>query len=195
MAEIKIKKKQPIWPWLLLLAGILAGLYYFFVYDENDAIVDKKELVTEDTTAMPTVADEKVAEYNQFIADNSEMDLDHEFSNNALLKLIAATEAVANSVNVDINADLDTARADADYITKDPMEGNHANKIKSAGEIIVQALTKVQTQKFENLSTELSDVKSSVNKIENETSTLEQKAAVKDFFKRAGELLTNMNQQ
>ncbi len=195
MAEIKIKKKQPIWPWLLLLAGILAGLYYFFVYDENDAIVDKKELVTKDTTAMPTVADEKVAEYNQFIADNSEMDLDHEFSNNALLKLIAATEAVANSVNVDINADLDAARADADYITKDPMEGNHADKIKSAGAIIVQALTKVQTQKFENLSTELSDVKSSVNKIQNETLTLEQKAAVKDFFKRAGELLTNMNQQ
>lgn len=195
MAEIKIKKTQPIWPWLLLLAGILAGLYYFFVYDKNEPIVDKQEVVTEDTNVTSDTADEKVAEYNQFIADNSEMDIDHEFSNQALVKLIAATEAVANSVDVDINTDLDAARADAEYITKNPMAEDHADKIKSAGEIIVQALTKVQTQKFENLSTELSEVKSSVDKIKTETLTLEQKAAVKDFFKRAGQLLTNMNIQ
>lgn len=34
MAEIKIKKKGPIWPWLLLVVIALAAIaYYFLVYN------------------------------------------------------------------------------------------------------------------------------------------------------------------
>lgn len=32
MAEIKIKKKSPIWPWILLLIVIILGVVYYLYY-------------------------------------------------------------------------------------------------------------------------------------------------------------------
>lgn len=39
MAEIKITKKAPVWPWILILLIIIGGLFFLFLYgssDEND---------------------------------------------------------------------------------------------------------------------------------------------------------------
>ena len=38
MAEIKIRKKKPVWPWILLviILAILAFLYYYGSMAEND---------------------------------------------------------------------------------------------------------------------------------------------------------------
>ena len=50
MAEIKIEKKQPIWPWILLAIGAAVLIYYFFFRDkeaEQEVIQD-----VEDTTSM-----------------------------------------------------------------------------------------------------------------------------------------------
>ncbi|MCC9064810.1 hypothetical protein [Flavobacterium piscisymbiosum] len=35
MAEIKIEKKKPIWPWIALLLIIGALIYYIFVQDHE----------------------------------------------------------------------------------------------------------------------------------------------------------------
>lgn len=36
MAEIKIKKKSPIWPWIVLSLIVVAAIaYYFLVYNEG----------------------------------------------------------------------------------------------------------------------------------------------------------------
>lgn len=41
MAEIKIKKKSPVWPWILLIIIILAALaYYFMVYNDDNKDAD-----------------------------------------------------------------------------------------------------------------------------------------------------------
>ncbi|MBZ9729346.1 hypothetical protein LB467_06570 [Salegentibacter sp. JZCK2] len=41
MAEIKVEKKKPIWPWILLIAIIILGiLFYVFAYDDNNDDVD-----------------------------------------------------------------------------------------------------------------------------------------------------------
>ncbi len=55
MAEIKIKKKSPIWPWILLVIIILAALaYYFMVYkngyiDENGINIGQDEQIKNST--------------------------------------------------------------------------------------------------------------------------------------------------
>ena len=52
MAEIKIEKKKPVWPWILLLIVIALLLYYFFFRDretEQEVIQD-----VEETTSMKT---------------------------------------------------------------------------------------------------------------------------------------------
>jgi hypothetical protein len=50
MAEIKIEKKKPVWPWILLVL-ILAAVIYFFVFRDKEAEQDVIEEV-QDTTSM-----------------------------------------------------------------------------------------------------------------------------------------------
>jgi len=35
MAEIKITKKAPVWPWILLLLIIIAGIIFYFYYTDS----------------------------------------------------------------------------------------------------------------------------------------------------------------
>ncbi len=37
MAEIKIKKKSPVWPWILLVILIIAGVLYYLYYMGDDS--------------------------------------------------------------------------------------------------------------------------------------------------------------
>lgn len=40
MAELKIKKKKPLWPWVLLVLIILGMLFYILSYDNYNQAVD-----------------------------------------------------------------------------------------------------------------------------------------------------------
>jgi hypothetical protein len=50
MTEIKIEKKKPVWPWILLLLGIIALVYFLFFRDREA----EREVVNEveETTTM-----------------------------------------------------------------------------------------------------------------------------------------------
>lgn len=40
MTEIKVEKKKPVWPWVLLILIILGIIVYLFVYDDYNEEVD-----------------------------------------------------------------------------------------------------------------------------------------------------------
>lgn len=40
MTKIKVEKKKPVWPWILLILIILGILVYLFVYDDYNEEVD-----------------------------------------------------------------------------------------------------------------------------------------------------------
>ena len=210
MAEIKIEKKKPIWPWIILVLVILAIVYFFWAnnddepdYMEDDIIMqdsiqtdENDRIDTADTTLYSgkygTVLNEKsVSDYLTYI-DNPNMGLEHEYTNGALVHLISATEAEANNLNVDISANLDKARENASFITKDPKSLEHADKIKNASMEIATALKTIQEQKFNDLNQQANDVKAAAEKINVKTQTLEQKNDVKEFFEKAGMLLQKM---
>ncbi|TXD84273.1 hypothetical protein ESY86_06750 [Subsaximicrobium wynnwilliamsii] len=205
MAEIKIKKKTSIWPWIVAILAILAILYFVFIYSDDDAEADDVsdndiEMVTDDVdntandakNVFSETAISKIAEFKTHIAEGAEMGLEHEYSHAALDKLIDATQAVANTLNVDIAADLETARSIAGSVEDDTYAVDHADNIKNAGNTIVKVLKKIQMQRFPNLDESCTELQNSVMAIAPGTQTLEQKAAVKNFFDQAGELLTNM---
>ncbi len=52
MAEIKITKKKPVWPWILLLLIIIGGLYFLFYYGntEDDDLTDDQTAGIEEVT-------------------------------------------------------------------------------------------------------------------------------------------------
>lgn len=52
MAEIKIEKKKPIWPWIVLLL-IIAALIYFVYFRDNET-TNENNVETENSTSENT---------------------------------------------------------------------------------------------------------------------------------------------
>ena len=193
MAEIKIEKKKPIWPWILL--GLLAiGLIWYFLMREpenRDAMENKtEEVYVQDDVNADMNSD--TGKYSAFISDTDKMGVDHEYSHGALIHLINAVEEKADMHDVDLKADLDKARKEASKITENPEKLNHADWIKDSGKIITRALTTLQTAKFQNLAPDVNKVDAAVSAIDPAVNTLDQKDKVNNFFKSAESLLLKM---
>lgn len=200
MAEIKIEKKTPIWPWVLLIGAIIAVLIYFLYFndgdDSDDDNVDAIEQTTEDygSTEQDGVNNSTVISYVEFISgDPDAMGLDHAFTNSALLQLTNATSAMADEIDFDIKKDLDEVRNYARKIESDPFESTHANSISKAAEILADVLQNIQQQAFPGLASEVNEVKTAASDIEPDVLTLDQKEDVKNFFRASADLLDKMN--
>lgn len=193
MTEIKIEKKKLIWPWLLLLLslGIIAVAWlYFFRYDKRET------LETADNKALIDVHENNstVAAYITFInSDTNTMSFDHAYSSEALSKLTDAVDAMATEAGYDVKVDIAKAKQYADEITKDPLVTTHADKIRSAADVLSTGLQNMKTAKYPELSAEAADVKSAAAAINPETLTLDQRDAVKSFFRKAADLLNKVN--
>lgn len=200
MAEIKIEKKKPIWPWILALLLVALIIYFLFFKSttvitnesttNNDTIVDRTEM-QDDGYINDNLSD--VAAFVAFVkSDDGQMTLDHEYSKNALTKLIDATEEVSSNTEFDSKMDLDNARKYADEITKNPEATSHADNIKKATDMISAVLQNLQEAKFPNLQSEAAKVKMSSQAINVKELTLNQKEKIKSFFDDAADLLEKM---
>ncbi len=52
MAEIKIEKKKPVWPWILLVLVLIVGVYIYWSYNDNLNERDQNEMVTDTIPEM-----------------------------------------------------------------------------------------------------------------------------------------------
>lgn len=214
MAEIKVEKKQPVWPWVLLGLIILGVILYFLLSDTDDDMdtmdddveqVDTTYQTTQtrgnDTGTWPddpnnptgTATSESVNNYITHVGNTSRMGVEHEYTNNALIHLINAVDYKAQEQNVDINTDLAEIRNDAREITDNPQATDHANHIKSAATKIADAMEKIQEERFPNLSEDVEDVRTAAQEIDTTEQTLEQKDRINSFFNEAAEVLKNMS--
>lgn len=197
MAEIKIEKKTPVWPWIILILAVVGILIYLFAFTGDG---DETGETKEETTEAPANASQDapdnstVSAYVSFVKeDPDQMGLDHEFTNEALLKLTNATDAMADETGYDIEKEIEEVRTLADKITADPFETSHANSIKESADILAQVLQNLQQHAFPDLANEADEVRNSVEAIETDVLTLDQKAEVKDFFRASADLLEKMN--
>ncbi len=204
MTEIKIEKKKLIWPWILLGIAIIVALIYFLVFhnynDEVNEVPKAPEL--ENTINNTNETDfisinennSTVAAYVTFVEmERNSMSLDHEYTNEALLKLIQATEAMANEVEYDVQTDLEKVKKYAEMILKEPFETTHANKIRKADDILTNILQNIQDAKYPGLTNEVAELKEASEAIKPNILTLDQKNEVKTFFSKAAILLKKMN--
>jgi hypothetical protein len=200
MAEIKIKQKKQLWPWLLVGLVIAALLLYFLVFrdnDENTDAVNEVDRITNTNEIDLLEVKENngiVVAYVNFVENNKEkMSIDHAYTNEALSKLIEATNAIANEVGYDVQADIDKVREYAKMIVKDPFETTHADNIRKADDILTKVLQNIQKAKYPALADEVTALKSAAESIKVDVLVLEQKDAVKNYFAKASELLQKMN--
>ena len=121
------------------------------------------------------------------------MSLDHEFTNEALLKLVDATNAIAIEVGYEVREDIEKVNEYANMITEDPFETTHAGNIRSATDILTNVLQNIQKAKFPSLADEVEVLRSASESINPKVLTLNQKDAVKNYFAKASDLLKKMN--
>jgi hypothetical protein len=114
-------------------------------------------------------------------------------TNEALLKLIEATNAKANEVGYEVRADLEQVKEYANMITTDPYETTHADNIRKAADILSNVLQNIQKAKFPGLTGEVEELRSASESIKPGVLTLDQKDAVKNYFAKASDLLQKMN--
>lgn len=214
MAEIKIEKKKPVWPWIILVLIILAGVYFFWYYNDTMNGTDDEEMLqdtlqernegmidnsaTDSTTlysgSYGKIAKEKtIADYLTYI-ENPKMSTDSEYIAGALMKLINATEDEAEQLNVDVTADLEQAREDAFDINSDPEPSVNAGKLKQSATEIASALVNIQRHSFPKLYEASVSLKEAVNKIDAKIPVTQQNENVRSFFDNAGKLLQKMNE-
>lgn len=109
MAEIKIEKKKPVWPWIVLVLLALGLIWYFYMRNTDNRVIDNDIVGQQvDTTVnenMDTYSSLDL--YSSFIADTTKMGVDHEYSMDALNRLIDAVEEKSYTHNVDLTTDLD----------------------------------------------------------------------------------------
>ncbi|GLU57408.1 hypothetical protein Dfri01_68690 [Dyadobacter frigoris] len=193
MYSIKINVKRT--SWVKGLAGLSLAMLLATTIGCNDK---KKEDTKEETSTTDAMSvkenNSTVAEYVTFVSnDKNKMELDHAYTNEALLKLTSAVDAMAGEVDYDIKADLEKARESANKITENPFETSHADEIRKAAEILSGSLQNIQIAKYPGLSSEAAQVKSSAMAIDPKILTLDQKDAVKGFFAKSADLLEKMN--
>ncbi len=69
----------------------------------------------------------------------------------------------------------------------------HADKVRSAADVLSTSLQNMQQTKYPELSAEAADVKTAAEAIKPEVLTLDQRDAVRSFFRKAADLLNRMN--
>ncbi len=200
MAEIKIEQKKQVWPWLLVGLVVVALLLYFLVFRDNgkntEVVTEADDITITNESDLLGVKENNstVAAYVNFVENSKEkMSLDHAYTNEALLKLIDATNAKANEVGYEVQADLEKVKEYAQMITTDPFETTHADNIRKADDILTNVLQNIQKAKFPDLADEVEELKSASESIKPGVLTLEQKDAVKNYFAKAANLLQKMN--
>jgi hypothetical protein len=204
MAEIRVEKKSPMWPWILIALLVIGAIIYFlFFHDANGVREDPGEApvvreMTDDDDRRgrdgEAINNQTVNNYVTFVQEEDrEMGLDHEYSNEALRRLTEATQAMADEVNHDVDRDLEEVRNYAEEITRDPEATTHANHIRRSADKLSDALRSIQQAEFPNLGNEASNVRNAAQNINPEVLTLEQRNEVKSFFDSAADLLQKMN--
>lgn len=215
MAEIKIEKKKPIWPWILIILIILAAVYFFWVYndkdiDSTDDGIERDTIsqvedpyrneVMETTTYIYTgtygnVRDERaMADYFIFVDSLKTDSTARSFYRNGFFKLITATKRQAEIDSVDVNSNISSAMENTEKLTNAPSSTEKAEGAKKAATEISKALKTIQNEDYDNLANEAKEVEESASKIEGAQTLEKQSANIDTFFDKSARLLQKMNE-
>jgi hypothetical protein len=180
--------------------SILAILIYFLVFrDSKNKQESAPEAVYNSNTYAPDLIgiyenNSTVVAYIDFVENTKkEMSLNHAYTNEALLMLSAAVEAMASEVGYEVQADMEKVKEYAEMITVNPFETTHADNIRKADDVLTQVLENIQKAKYPGLANEVLELKIASKAIKPGILTLDQKDAVKNYFAKASDLLQKMN--
>lgn len=211
MAEIKIEKKRPIWPWVLVILIVLA-LVIYFVY-ENRENEDYNDDFNDDVTTeqiddsinggMDNAYDpnqdysgtfDEFSAFEDSISDSTRIAVDSSYTKKAFSNLAKAVVAKADESSLQDSEALNDLR---EYTTlntniSSTATGNSKN-FKTASDKLVKVLEGIQAKNYPELQSQVSDLKQVTAKIDGSISMDKQQAHMNSFFSKSREVLRTMN--
>ncbi|MFA0964943.1 hypothetical protein AB9P05_24255 [Roseivirga sp. BDSF3-8] len=203
MAEIKLKKKKPVWPWILLAIVVLGLLGFFLLNDDDDTerLAETTEVQevqsTDDAEGVQnTNQAEAIEDYVSYLNQNgAQMGLDHEYTHRAFTMLTMAMQSAANGTDFNFDQDWQALNEKADNIREDPLKLTHANTIKDGFQQVVNSFSNIQEAKYPDLNDEVQTLREYSEGMNPDEPTLDQKETVKGFFDQSASILQAMNNQ
>lgn len=208
MAEIKIEKKKPVWPWIVAVIIILFVIYFFWSSNYDKRRGGTQEINFQDSISMsstelqdeatsfyqnPNAFLDQLQDYSTFLSD-SELHQENTasyFHRNALLKLIKATREQAVTTNIDVTRNLEIADENALKVTHD-VHNAAGYQIKKAASEITEALTKIQKDHYEDLHAEIKALERDITDMNGMRAIDEQQESILSFHRHALDLLQKM---
>ncbi|MGK2863091.1 MAG: hypothetical protein ACSLE0_14245 [Chitinophagaceae bacterium] len=189
MANTIIQKKTHPSYFILTTLGIVALLMVFSNCSTN------KNTKSMGSTDLINVRENNsiVAAYISYVNDNNTMVPDHQYINNALVKLADASNAMAGEAKYTITGDLNMAKMNANKITQDPNETNHSDNIRKSADILAGVLQNLQMSKYSTLTSQAAELKNVAASIKPDILAHHQKDAIMSFFTKSASLLERMN--
>jgi len=213
MAEIKIEKKKPVWPWILLVLIILAAIAYF-LYENNEQVNDVSDDAdmeevddmnsstfnndeTYNDTANYTDSRDVMMLYSDSIKDSTRIGTDSTYTKTALYNLAKVVTSKAENLGMENSKAMEdlqnfTLQMDGIVNSTIPKASGISKSLKTVSTDIVSVLEGIQTKKYPALQTEVTDLKQTCNKL-TVTSIDKQKMALQNFFRKANDVLSKMN--
>lgn len=201
MAEIKIERKKPIWPWILVILVVL-GIVAYFVYtngDNTDYNNDFVDEVSNEQVTEPTSRSSRYDEYSAFdesIRDSTRVAVDSSYTKKAFSNLAKAVVKTADENNVEDSKALTGLREWSVLLTgisttKTDME-NFKN-FKTACDKVAKVLGDVQVKNFPELKEETDRLEQLASNVSPSIAMNEQQTALNAFLRKSRDVLNAMN--
>ena len=214
MAEIKIEKKKPVWPWILGVLVVI-GIIAYFIYEnpDRDHLTDDFDDGTTNEQVMEserghldslgTRKDYQVgSSYDQYAAfegsirDSTRIAVDSSYTKKAYYNLCKAVAKKAEEKDVEGSQALTDLQDFSMLITKvsSPLSSaESAKNFKTASDKVAKVLEDIQVKSYPQLQSQVADLKQVTSKMDGYISMDKQQANITQFLQKSRDVLRAMN--
>lgn len=214
MAEIKIEKKSPIWPWILLIIALIAVIVYFVYNNDNDVnTIYNNDTQSEARDTISNTFDEGysptapymdsnsvVQEFENSVTDSARIGVDSIYTKTAIVNLAKVVTFKADELDIKSSLALENLKfysdqTDAVTATDTETRGrtDMYNNFQKVSKDIVTVLETIQTENYPTLKDDVSELKQTSTKIDTNIATKEQQTTIQTFFTKAKKVVNGMN--
>jgi|GEM_PF-751568 len=215
MAEIKIEKKKPVWPWILLIVVILAIVAFIIYqnqssdgfnddYDDDYSGVeienDNDDTLYEDNAIYDTIRNDEygtaaMTALMESMRDSVRFGTDSTYTKTALKSLVQLTVFKARAYDVESNAALTNLEqyAESSVSTDSRMDKSDKlqTQLKKVSDDVVKIIEALQP-KANLAAAAVTNLKNTASKISNTTALSKQQATLQTFFRQAHDILHDL---
>lgn len=198
MAEIRITKKKPVWPWVLLILLLLAALAYFYYESTQAEQYNARQetgsvTVPVDTTAASPVGESLTEAYLTLLQDRRRLARDSTYTRMALHSLGRAVRLTAEKGGIQDGLPLRVMESRLNLAEKDDSANRLPYHIQKVGEAMIVVFQSLYPESKYPPEAQVLAASKSVAAINPDEAMYTQKNEILDFFDSSGALLLELN--